>query len=125
MAMNSIYIKKRSWSGRFAFIFVIALSSALLYLMISLLPVWLGYREMREATASIVRRGAVQKLDISDIRAQIVEQARESRLPRDARIDVAREGRVVSAHISYSRTLYLPYYAWEWPLEIHVVDIGL
>ena len=123
--MNSINISRRSWSSRFAFIFVVALSSVLLYLMISLLPVWLGHRQMREATASIVRRGAVQQLDLSDIRAQIVEQARESRLPRDARIDVAREGRVVSAHISYTRTLYLPFRSWEWPLEIHVLDLGI
>ena len=123
--MNQIHINRRSWSGRFAFIFVIALSSALLYLMISLLPVWLSYRQMREATTNIVRRGAVQKLDLLDIRAQIVEQARESRLPQDARIDVAREGMVVSAHITYSRTLYLPFYSWEWPLEIHVLDLGI
>ncbi|MEY4166391.1 MAG: hypothetical protein RIR52_215 [Acidobacteriota bacterium] len=123
--MNQIHINRRSWSGRFAFIFVIALSSALLYLMISLLPVWLSYRQMREATTNIVRRGAVQKLDLLDIRAQIVEQARESRLPQDARIDVAREGMVVSAHITYSRTLYLPFYSWEWPLEIHVIDLGI
>ena len=123
--MNQIHINRRSWSGRFAFIFVIALSSALLYLMISLLPVWLSYRQMREATTNIVRRGAVQKLDLLDIRAQIVEQARESRLPQDARIDVAREGMVVSAHITYSRTLYLPFYSWEWPLEIHVIDRGI
>ncbi|MFZ4986825.1 MAG: hypothetical protein ACOYLF_15300 [Blastocatellia bacterium] len=123
--MNQIHINRRSWSGRFAFIFVIALSSALLYLMISLLPVWLSYRQMREATTNIVRRGAVQKLDLLDIRAQIVEQARESRLPQDARIDVAREGMVVSVHITYSRTLYLPFYSWEWPLEIHVIDLGI
>ena len=123
--MNQIHINRRSWSGRFAFIFVIALSSALLYLMISLLPVWLSYRQMREATTNIVRRGAVQKLDLLDIRAQIVEQARESRLPQDARIDVAREGMVVSAHITYSRTLYLPFYSLEWPPEIHVIDLGI
>ncbi len=123
--MNQIRIQRRSRSSRFAFIFVMALSASLFYLMISLLPAWLGHRQLREATASIVRRGALQQLDISDIRAQIVEQARESQLPTTARIDVVREGRVVSAHISYERTLHLPFHSWQWPLEIHVVDLGL
>ncbi|MFN9742224.1 MAG: hypothetical protein ACK562_08995 [Acidobacteriota bacterium] len=123
--MNQIRIQKRSWSSRFVFIFVMAFSAALFYLMVSLLPAWLGHRQLREATTSIVRRGALPPLELADIRAQIVEQARESHLPADARIDVAREGRVVSAHISYERTLHLPFHSWQWPLEIHVVDLGL
>jgi hypothetical protein len=123
--MKPIHIRKRDWSSRFTFIFVLALCASAFYLMIMLLPAWLGHRQMREATADIVRRGALQRLDLADLRAQLVEKARESRLPAEARIDLNRDGRFVSAHISYTRTLHLPFYSWDWPLEIHVVDTGL
>lgn len=123
--MRQIQIRRRDWSSRFTFLFALAFCAAVFYLMIMLLPAWLGHRQMRQATADIVRRGALQRLDLSDMRAQLVEKARESRLPAAARIDLNRDGRLVSAHISYTRTLHLPFHSWQWPLEIHIVDTGL
>lgn len=123
--MKQIQIRRRDWSSRFTFLLALAFCAAAFYLMIMLLPAWLGHRQMRQATTDIVRRGALQRLDLADMRAQLVEKARESRLPHDARIDLNRDGRLVSAHISYTRTLYLPFHSWQWPLEIHVVDTGL
>lgn len=124
--MTAIQIRKRDLlTSRFSFLFVLAFTAVFGYLLVLLLPSWLGHRQMREATESIVRRGALQKLEIDDIRAQLNEKARQSRLPEDTRIELVREGRILSAHISYTKIISLPFHDFQWPLEIHIVDTGL
>jgi hypothetical protein len=123
--MTAIQIRKRDWTSRFSFLFVLAITAVFGYLLFLFLPSWLGHRQMRETTATIVRRGALQRLEIADIRAQLVENARLSRLPEDTRIELVREGRILSAHISYTRTISLPFYDFKWPLVINIVDTGL
>ncbi len=124
-AVHSSRLSGERGAGRFPFLLLLALTAAIVYLMVVFIPIYLGNRQMHDATAEIVRRGALQNLNETDVRAQLQEKAREFGLPDNRQIELWRDGRKMTARISYTRSVNFPFYTFKWPVEIRVQDLGL
>jgi hypothetical protein len=111
-------------TSRLGFIALLALSAALIYLVVTFAPAYLGNENLREAADEIVRRGALQKLDDTDVRAQLHEKVRELGLPDNHKVDLWHEGRGLAARISYQHVIRFPFYTYNWPVEILVRNVG-
>lgn len=111
-------------ASRFPFLVLLALTVAVIYLMIVFIPIYLGTRQMQEVTTEIVRRGALQNLSENDIRAQLLEKAREFDLPENRQVQLWRDGRKLTARITYSHAVKFPFYTYNWPVEIRAQDLG-
>lgn len=112
-------------AGRFMVLLLLAFAAAIVYVVAIYVPIYQGNQAMQIATAEILHRGALQNLKDEDLRAQLKEKARESGLPDDHRIELWREGRAVSAKISYKHNVRFPFFTYQWPFEISVKDPGL
>lgn len=112
-------------ASRFPFLLLLALTAAIVYLMAVFIPIYLGNRQMEDATTEIVHRGALQNLHESDVKAQLQEKAREFGLPDNSRIELSRDGRKLTARIVYTQLVKFPFYIYKWPVEIRVQDLGL
>jgi len=110
-------------AGRLSFLFLLAITAAFVYLVAVFVPAYMGNQRMREATEEIVHRAATQNLSLADTRAQLHEKAREFGLPEDYNVDIKREGKVMTAKVSYIRKLKIPFYK-EWQTTINVKDLG-
>ncbi len=110
--------------SRFPFLLLLALTCAIIYLMAVSIPVYLGTRQMEEASAEIVHRGALQNLSEADVSAQLHEKAREFGLPENRRVELRRDGKKLTARISYTQAVRFPFYTYQWPVEIRVQDLG-
>ncbi len=110
--------------GRFFFLLMLALGAAVIYLVAMFIPVYLGNQNLQEAAAEIVRRGAQQNLNESDVRAQLHEKVREFGLPDDHKIDIRRDGKSLTAQISYNHQIRFPFYTYHRPVVIRVRDLG-
>ncbi|MBL8172831.1 MAG: hypothetical protein JNJ50_32200 [Acidobacteria bacterium] len=111
-------------ASRFAFLLLLALTSAIVYVVAIFVPVYQGQQQMHTAAAEIVERGAKQNLTDADVRAQLHEKVRENGLPEDHTIELARDGRKLTASIKYTQFLRFPFYTYKWPVEIRVQDLG-
>ncbi len=111
-------------ASRFPFLVLLALTVAVIYLMVVFIPIYLGSRQMQEATTEIVRRGALQNLSETDIRAQLLEKARQYDLPDNRQVQLWRDGRKLTARITYRHAVKFPFYTYNWPVEIRAQDLG-
>src|SRR4029079_2148663 len=82
------------------------LVAAALYLFVQCVPLYLHKRQMEDAGSEIVQRAARQNLDLKDVEAQLIEKSHEFGLPKDRVIKLNREGRKVTAHISYTNYVH-------------------
>lgn len=112
-------------AGRFAVLLLLAFTAALVYVIAVFVPIYQGNQQMQAAAAEILHRGALQNLRDDDVRAQLREKARESGLPDDNRIELWRDGRKLTAKISYNNHVRFPFFTYHWPVEIHVQDLGV
>jgi hypothetical protein len=124
--MTAIQIRKRDWTSRFSFLFVLAIT-AVLWLSAGSLSAVLAWPP---ADAWKVDRGNRPSAPCSDWNRRYSSPACRECTPLKASRGYAyragsREGRILSAHISYTRTISLPFYDFKWPLVIHIVDTGL
>ena len=110
-------------ASRLSFLFSLVLAAAFVYLVAIFVPAYLGNQRMREATEQIIHRAATQNLSEADTRAQLHEKAREFGLPEGYNIDLKREGKVMTATVSYTRKVKVPFYN-SWPVKIEVKDLG-
>lgn len=110
-------------SGRFSFLLLLVATIAFVYLMAILIPAYISNQRMHDATEQIVHRAATQNLSEADTRAQLHEKAREYGLPEDYNVAIKREGKVMTASVSYTRKLKIPFYR-EWQTTITVKDLG-
>ena len=110
-------------AGRLSFLFLLAITASFVYLVAVFVPAYMGNQRMREATEEIVHRAATQNLSEADTRAQLHEKAREFGLPENYNVDIKREGKVMTAKVSYTRKLKIPFYK-EWQTTINVKDLG-
>lgn len=122
--MNRQQSLKQKGAGRLAFLFLLALVAAVVYVVAVFVPGYLAAQNMQETAAEIIHRGAAQKLSDADIRAQLHEKAREFGLPEDRRVELWHEGQGLVARISYTRSVTFPFYTYKWPTEIRVKDVG-
>lgn len=104
---------------------LLALAAALVYLTVVTLPPYVAQLQMRRSAEEILRRGASQKLEVVDLRAQLLEKAREHGLPAETAIEVTRDGSIVTARIFYTREINLIFRTWPWVVEMSVVDRGI
>lgn len=111
-------------ASRFPFLVLLALTVAIVYLMIVFIPIYIGTRQMQEVTTEIVRRGALQNLADSDVRAQLLEKSREFGLPDNQQIQLNRDGRKLTAKITYVHSVRFPFFTYDWPVEIRAQDLG-
>lgn len=111
-------------ASRFPFLVLLALTVAIVYLMIVFIPIYIGTRQMQEVTTEIVRRGALQNLSDSDVRAQLLEKSRELGLPDNRQIQLNRDGRKLTAKITYVHSVRFPFFTYDWPVEIRAQDLG-
>lgn len=111
-------------ASRFPFMILLALTVAIIYLMVVFIPIYIGTRQMQEVTTEIVRRGALQNLSDTDIRAQLLEKSREFGIPDNRQIMLSRDGRKLTARITYVHAVKFPFYTYNWPVEIRAQDLG-
>jgi len=111
-------------AGRLSFLLFIALTAAFVYLIAVFVPAYMGNQRMHEATEQIIHRAATQNLSESDTRAQLHEKAREFGLPEDHNVNIWREGKAMTASVTYTRLLRFPFYTHKWATEIRVKDLG-
>ncbi len=104
---------------------LLALAAAFVYITVVTLPPYVAQLQMRRATEEVLRRGAGQNLDTADIRAQLLEMAREHGLPAETVIEVTRDGRSVTARVAYARNINLLFRSWPWQVDMRVVDLGI
>jgi len=64
----------------------------------------------------------VQNWHDADVRTRLAQKAIEYRLPDNAKIEITRNGKKVSARIAYTQAITLPYYTYNWPFEIRKED---
>lgn len=136
MRSRPAVLRPSSGVNRLPFLLLLAFSAAVFYVMVVWLPDYLSFHQMRSATEEIVHRGALQSLDLVDIKAQIQQQAREHGLPTDYDLQVVRQGRRLAVRLTYSKPLYLPLFlfssetGWRrasvyWPYSIYVDHPGV
>ena len=111
-------------ANRLPFLLLLALTAVIVYLVVMFAPVYLGNRQMEEASVEIVHRGALQNLSETEVRAQLQEKARQYGLPETRNIELWRDGRKLTARITYTHLVKLPFYTYKWPVEIRVQDLG-
>jgi len=112
-------------AGRFMVLLLLAFTAALVYVVAVFVPIYQGNQQMRAATVEILHRGALQNLKDEDVRAQLREKARESGLPDDHHIELWRDGRKLTAKITYTNHVRFPFFTYNWPAEIREQDVGL
>ncbi|MBS1791924.1 MAG: hypothetical protein JST85_29730 [Acidobacteria bacterium] len=112
-------------AGRLLVIFLLALASAIVYVVVIYVPIYQSNEAMQMATVEILHRGALQNLKEDDIRAQLKEKARECGLPEDHRLELWRDGRGYTAKISYKHHVSFLIYNYDWPFQIAVKDPGI
>jgi hypothetical protein len=111
-------------AGRFAFLLLLAFTAAIIYLVVAFIPPYMGDQRMHEATEQILHRAAAQNLSEADTRAQLNEKAREYGIPDEHKVDIWREGKAMTALVTYTRLVRFPFYNYKWPVEIRVKDLG-
>jgi len=111
-------------ASRFSFLLLLAFTAAFIYLVAVFVPAYMGNQRMHEATEQIIHRAATQSLSETDTRAQLHEKAREFGLPEDHSVDIWREGKAMTARVTYTRMVRFPFYTYKWPVEIRVKDLG-
>jgi hypothetical protein len=114
----------RTGASRFPLLLLLAFTAAIVYLVAVFVPAYMGNQRMEEATTEIVHRGAAQNLSEADVRAQLQEKARELGLPEERRVEIWREGKAMTARITYTHLIRFPFYTYNWPVEIKVKDLG-
>lgn len=112
-------------AGRFMVILLLAFAAAIVYVVAVYVPIYQGNQAMQLAASEILHRGALQNLKDEDIKAQLKEKARECGLPDDHRLELWREGKSMTAKISYRHHVSFLIYSYDWPFEIAVKDPGI
>ena len=110
-------------AGRLSFLLSLVFAAVFVYLVAIFVPAYLGNQRMREATEQIIHRSATQNLSEADTRAQLHEKAREFGLPNEYNIDLKRQGKTMTATVSYTRKVRIPF-QYDWPVRIEVKDLG-
>ena len=111
-------------ASRFSFLLLLAFTAAIFYLVVVFVPAYMGNQRMKEAAEQIVHRAATQNLSEADTLAQMHEKAREYGLPEEHNVDVRRDGKVMTASVTYTRLVRFPFYTYKWPVVIRVKDLG-
>lgn len=111
-------------ASRFSFVLLLVFTAAMFYLVVVFVPAYMGNQRMQEAAEQILHRAATQNLSEADARAQMHEKAREYGLPDDHNVDVRRDGKAMTANVSFTRLIRLPFYTYKWPVVIRVKDLG-
>ena len=111
-------------ASRFSFLLLLVFTAAMFYLVVVFVPAYMGNQRMQEAAEQILHRAATQNLSEADARAQMHEKAREYALPDDHNVDVRRDGKSMTASVSFTRLIRLPFYTYKWPVVIRVKDLG-
>ena len=110
--------------GRIKLLLALAVIAAAVYVALQFIPVYMHSLQMQDATQEVVRQAALQNLREPDVRARLHEKATEFSLPSDVKIDVARNGKKVSAHVTYTQTITLPFYTYRWPFDFRKEETG-
>ncbi len=110
--------------GRFRFLLTLAVVALIIYAAMQFIPAYAYNLQMEDATREIITQAALQNLREGDVRARLVEKAIQYQLPDDAKIELVRDGKRVSARITYTKIIKLPYYTYYWPFEIRVQESG-
>ncbi|MFN0120131.1 MAG: hypothetical protein ACKV2V_06485 [Blastocatellia bacterium] len=110
--------------GRLGSLFTLLILAAGGYFAWENIPHYFHKVKMQEATTDIVRAASVRQTSERDIRNLLAEKALENNLPPGAAIEVRRNGKKVLAHISYTQEITMPFYKWEWPVNIQAQDTG-
>jgi len=119
-----LFSSEKRGANQFAFLLLLALVAAIVYLVATFAPAYMGNQSLQSAADEIVRRGALQELSDTDVRAQLTEKIREFGLPAEHKIELRHEGKGMSARISYKHLIRFPFYTYNWPVEINAKNPG-
>ncbi len=110
--------------GRLKFLLTLAVLALIIYAAMQFIPAYAYNLQMEDAARQIITQAALQNMREGEVRIRLVEKAIQYQLPDDTKIELARNGKRVSARITYTKLIRLPYYTYYWPFEIRVQETG-
>ncbi len=117
MAVRNFQSRERG-EGRLGFLFTILVLAAIIYFVAQSAPLYIHKVQFQDALTEIVRTGALQNLTETEVRTRVSAKAVEFDLPRSATIEVHRKGKQISARVAYIQDITLPFYTWNWSVEL-------
>ena len=105
-------------------IFSLFILASIGYFVAKSAPLYIHKVQFQDAVTEIVRLGALQNLSENEVRSRLTAKASELEIPRDARFEVHRKGKQVTARIDYTQDLTLPFYTYSWVVNIASQESG-
>src|SRR5438309_1998446 len=104
--------------GRIGFLFALFVVAAIGYFVAKSAPLYVHKVQFQDAVTETVRIAVLRNLSESDVRSRLTMKVSELEIPRDAKIEVKRTGKVVVARVTYTQEIVLPFYTYNWPVDI-------
>ena len=111
--------------GRLGFLFALFVVAAIGYFVAKSAPLYVHKVQFQDAVTETVRMAVLRNLSEGDVRSRLTMKISELEIPRDAKIEVKRTGKVVVARVTYTQEIVLPFYTYNWPVDIQAQETGL
>lgn len=118
------YSRVERGEGKLGLLFTLFMLASIGYFISQSAPHLIHKVQMEDATTEIVRIAALQKMSEADVRQRLQTKAFELSIPRDARIEVKRNGKQISAKVTYTQNIALPFYTYNWPISFQAQETG-
>jgi hypothetical protein len=111
-------------AGRTGSLFSLFILVALGYFVARSAPLYIHKVQFQDALTEVVRLGALQNLSETEMRTRLTLKATELDIPHDARIEIHRKGKLVTARVDYTQDIMLPFYTYNWPINLVAQETG-
>ncbi len=123
MAVRNFQSRERG-EGRTGFLFSLFILASIGYFVAKSAPLYIHKVQFQDAVTEIVRLGALQNLSENEVRSRLTTKAFELEIPHDAKFEIHRKGKLVTARIDYTQDLTLPFYTYSWVVNIASQESG-
>jgi len=110
--------------GRLGFLFALFVVVAIGYFIAQSAPLYIHKVQFQDEVTEAVRMAVLRNLSEGDVRSRVAAKALELEIPRDAKIEVKRNGKTVTARVTYTQDITLPFYTYSWPVDIQAKESG-
>ncbi|HZS10372.1 MAG TPA: hypothetical protein VFD58_36420 [Blastocatellia bacterium] len=110
--------------GRLGFLFALFVVVAVGYFVAKSAPLYIHKVQFQDEVSEAVRMAVLRNLSEGDVRSRLTTKAFELEIPRDAKIEVKRAGKTVTARVTYTQDITLPFYTYNWPVDIQAKETG-
>lgn len=110
--------------GRLGLLFSLFVLASVGYFIWQSAPRLVSKVQMEDATSEIVKMAVLRNFSEAEVRQRLTGKASELEIPPSAYIEVRRKGKMVTATVSYTQDIVLPFYTYAWPVNIQVTETG-